>query len=134
MPLLDAVLTLALIGLWIFCLLDVIATGAADVRNLPKLAWLLIVALLGAIGGAAWLVFGRPRTRSARTRDAAPPPAWPETGGRPLASGPGPGGRTTGRAATRPERGRPLAPDDDPEFLRQLDERIKRRGREGPAG
>jgi 2-polyprenyl-6-methoxyphenol hydroxylase-like FAD-dependent oxidoreductase len=132
MPLLDAVLTLALIGLWIFCLLDVITTAAGEVRTVPKLAWLLIVALLGAIGGVAWLVFGRPRTRSTRTGDTAAQ-TWPQTGGgRPFAASPGPPGRASGRAATRPERRRPLAPDDDPEFLRQLDERIKRRGREGP--
>lgn len=34
--------------------------------------------------------------------------------------------------AARPKPARPIAPDDDPEFLRNLDERIRRSEREDP--
>jgi hypothetical protein len=46
--------------LWIYCLYDVVTTDESDVRNLPKLVWLLIVFLLFDIGSLLWLAFGRP--------------------------------------------------------------------------
>ena len=51
---------LALIALWIYCILDVIATDDVLVRNLPKLVWLLIVVFIPDIGSIAWLALGRP--------------------------------------------------------------------------
>jgi hypothetical protein len=51
---------LALIALWIYCILDVIATDEVLVRNLPKMAWLIIVIFLPDIGSIAWLALGRP--------------------------------------------------------------------------
>ena len=56
MPLLDALLTLALIGLWIFCLVDVITTDESSCRNLPKMLWLLLVLLVPLVGSIIWLV------------------------------------------------------------------------------
>lgn len=43
---------------------------------------------------------------------------------------------TRDEASTRPPVGRPRvsAPDDDPDFLRQLDERRRRDGKDGPKG
>ena len=38
--------------------------------------------------------------------------------------------RTPGAARSR--RARPVAPDDDPEFLRSLDDQLRRPGREDP--
>jgi hypothetical protein len=57
----DFVFALALLGVWIYCLFEVIASEASAVRNLPKMAWLLIVVLLGPIGALAWIFLGRPR-------------------------------------------------------------------------
>ena len=45
--------------MWIFCIIDVITTPADQVRNLPKLVWVLVVVLLADIGSVAWLVAGR---------------------------------------------------------------------------
>lgn len=110
----DGVVGLLFIALWIFCIIDVITTPAEDVRNLPKLAWVLIVLLLADVGSIVWLVAGRNWNRG---------PAM-TSGGRPM--------------------NRPVAtnPDDDEDFqryLRQRAEQQRRRAREagqgdGPAG
>ncbi|PPK71052.1 PLDc N-terminal domain-containing protein [Actinokineospora auranticolor] len=49
-------------GLWIFCLVDVITTPEGLTRNLPKIGWLLIVLILPLVGSVLWLVAGRPQT------------------------------------------------------------------------
>jgi hypothetical protein len=54
------VVPLILLALWIYCVLDVIATDDALVRNLSKGMWLLIVIFLPDIGSLAWLLLGRP--------------------------------------------------------------------------
>ena len=82
------------LGLLVYCLVDVIQTPAEDTRNLPKGLWILLVVLLPIVGGIAWLVAGRP------LRPAGPP-------------------RTTGYPEYERVH-RPLAPDDDPQFLAGL--------------
>jgi hypothetical protein len=56
----DGVVGLALLVLWIFCILDVISTEEVLCRNLPKYVWLLIVIILPDVGSIAWLLLGRP--------------------------------------------------------------------------
>ena len=56
----DGIVALALLGLWIFCILDVISTEEVLCRNLPKFFWLFIVIFLPEIGSIAWLLLGRP--------------------------------------------------------------------------
>jgi hypothetical protein len=97
----SVLLGLALLAFWLYCLFDVITTPEEDVRNLPKLLWVLIVVLLADIGGLLWLLLGRPqgeqpvrRQRSSRTG--------------------------------RPRPAAPRGPDDDPDFLRDLDRRLRR--------
>ena len=87
--------------LLVFCLIDCIQTPDHEVRNLPKLAWVLLILVLPLIGGIAWLVAGRPQ-RQAGDRQVP----WPST-----------------RTAGFPEYERPrraVAPDDDPEFLAEM--------------
>ncbi|PZG55802.1 hypothetical protein C1I98_02775 [Spongiactinospora gelatinilytica] len=93
------VLGLALLAFWLYCLFDVITTPEEETRNLPKVLWVLIVVLLLAVGGLLWLLLGRPRVPS------------------PLAPEAGPG--ETARPAA------PRGPDDDPEFLKDLDRRLR---------
>ena len=50
-----------LIGLWVYCLIDILTSRSSDVRNLPKWAWFAVVLLVFIVGAALWLVFGRPR-------------------------------------------------------------------------
>lgn len=61
----------ALIALWIYCILDVIATDDVLVRSLPKMAWLFIVIVLPDIGSIAWLALGRPVFAGWRPGDSA---------------------------------------------------------------
>jgi hypothetical protein len=94
-------LALIALGVWLFCLFDVVTTDEADVRHLPKFGWFLIVLLGFWLGAGLWLAFGRPRQ--------APAPearAWDDS---------------TGPDDHEQARG----PDDDPDFLRDLDRKIR---------
>ena len=77
----------------VYALIDCIQTPAEEIRHLPKIAWIVLIVVLDVIGCVAWLLYGRPK------REA------------------GDGARTF---PGLPQRPRSLAPDDDPEFLRQL--------------
>ncbi|MFD5561634.1 MULTISPECIES: PLD nuclease N-terminal domain-containing protein [Kitasatospora] len=98
--LLRVVPTVALLALWVWAFIDCLTTPEDEIRHLPKVVWVIIVLLFPLVGSIAWLVAGKDRARS-RGRRAA----WP--------SGP-----TAGFPER--ERPRPLAPDDDPEFLASL--------------
>jgi hypothetical protein len=105
---LDGIVGVVLIGFLLFCLLDIITSDAGEIRNLPKIVWVLL-AFINPIGGIAWLIAGRPQA------DGRP-------GGMPYKGNAGPV-RRSGRTAGFPEYERPrrsLAPDDDPEFLADL--------------
>jgi hypothetical protein len=106
----DGVFGLLMIGLWIFCIIDVITTPENRVRNLPKVVWVLIVLLLAAIGSIAWLFAGRP---------------WQPKG---TSAGP-----STSGPVRMAKRSVPTNPDDDEEFLAGLRARAeeqRRRARE----
>jgi hypothetical protein len=57
----NGLLSLAILALWIFCLIDVITTDESRCRNLSKTVWLLLVVFLPAVGSLAWLIAGRPQ-------------------------------------------------------------------------
>lgn len=82
----------------VYCLVDCIQTDEYRVRNLPKTGWVILIIILPIVGGVAWLVAGRP-LGSPRERREVP---WRST-------------ETAGFPEY--ERPRPVAPDDDPEFL-----------------
>ncbi len=103
------ILGLAALALWIYCIFDVISTDETVMRNLPKVLWLVIVIFLPTIGSISWLLLGRPEKA----------------------------GFAPGSSTYRPEPHRSqdrweprsrgvLAPDDDPRFLGQLEDRAKR--------
>lgn len=89
---------LAVLAFWLYCLFDVITTPDEEARNLPKILWVLVILLLPLVGGLFWLLLGRPHGPRA-TR--VPPPD------------------TTKRTQA------PKGPDDDPDFLRDLDRRLR---------
>ena len=101
------VLVLVEIALLVYCVLNVITTPDDQVRNLPKLLWLLLVVVVPLVGGIAWLVAGRPQSR---------PRSLPQAGAGPASYG-------------RPGRATALAPDDDEAFLRGLRERAEQQRR-----
>jgi hypothetical protein len=48
------------IALLIFCLIDCIQSDPNLIRNLPKLAWIVLIVVIPLVGGIAWLLVGRP--------------------------------------------------------------------------
>jgi hypothetical protein len=106
----DGVVGLLLVGLWIFCIIDVITTDEALVRNLQKTLWLLIVILLADLGAVLWLIAGRP---------------WPQTAGRAASTGP----RSAYPEHDRPGRFAAVSPDDDDAFLAEVRERAEQQRR-----
>jgi hypothetical protein len=105
----DGVFGLVMLGLWLYCIIDVITTDSARCRNLPKPVWVLIVLFLPEIGSVIWLVAGHP---------------WPNSGG--------PERNATSRYPEydRPGRQAATTPDDDEEFLRSLRDRAEQQRRE----
>jgi len=83
------------LGLVIYCLIDCVQSDELAVRNLPRWAWILLILFFPVVGGVAWLAAGRP----VRGGAASSVTGYPEH-----------------RRAPR----RTVAPDDDPEFLREL--------------
>ncbi|EFC82671.1 PLD nuclease N-terminal domain-containing protein [Parafrankia sp. EUN1f] len=123
-------LTFLVIGVWAFSVIDVIGTPAQAVRVVPKPIWLIALIVFFFFGSVCWFLFGRPRAAYGvpgyERHRASDHPAF---GGR------GPWGterRTAGysrsglsRAEMRRQSIRPVGPDDDPEFLRELSDRIR---------
>jgi len=85
------------IALAIYALVDLVQTKDEDVQGLPKLAWVALIVLIWVVGPVAWLIAGKKGRRW--LPGFAPRPAGPRGGGR------------------------PVAPDDDPDFLRGLGRR-----------
>lgn len=81
---------LVAIGLWVYCIIDVISAEESLVRNLPKTLWLMVVIFVPTVGSIAWLAVGRPlyagwtpgdtRTRSRPTRPVRGPEDEPGFG------------------------------------------------------
>lgn len=94
---------LLLLGLWIYCVLDVISTDEMVMRNMPKIVWLVIVIFLPTVGSVAWLALGRPERAGLKPGDTTYFPGTP-------------------RRSSRP----PVGPEDSPEFMLRAGETSKR--------
>ncbi len=103
-----ALLAVASIALTVFALADCIQTADSRVRGIPKWAWIILVVLIPWVGPITWLLVGKDRTPGADD----------------------PSARNGSRGRPAPGRSGPLAPDEDPDFLRRLDEEIRRERRE----
>lgn len=79
------VLSLALLALWLYAILEVITTDSALCRHLPKGAWLILVIFLPSVGSIAWLIAGRPENK--RFGIGGGYPARPQTTYRPAPLG-----------------------------------------------
>ena len=111
-----------ILALTIYSLLDCARTPEESMpARMPKLLWIVIIVMVTVIGPIAWIIVSR--VKAAEDRDGAvEPTVWSSKDG------------TRFRRAERP---RPVAPDDDPEFLRGLEQDIRRKrhhGNKGDAG
>jgi len=91
------------LALLVVALIDCLSAEEFAIRALPRVAWVFIILLFSPVGAIAWFVAGRPAptVRLSNGTTWRPGSGFPED--------------------ERPQRrgGRP-APDDDPEFLRDL--------------
>jgi hypothetical protein len=99
---------LLILALDIFCLIDVIVSRDDVVRNLPKIAWFLLILFFPLIGSIVWLAAGRPQ-RASRSAYERPMPHYPEY--------------------DRPGRATGITPESDEEFLRRVRERAEEQRR-----
>ena len=104
---------LFLAGCWLYCLTDAALTPAWEFPGMRKRTWLILISVTLTLGGIAWLV-ARYVSRQRRAADRyliadafARHPA------------------TRARLADPLYRPRPVGPDDDEDFLRQLAARIR---------
>lgn len=126
---------LFLVACWLYCLIDAALTPVAAFRGLPKAAWISIIAATFAVGAVAWLALSRRRLRAspwpAADRPAEPhvmpshtyvywQPDW-------AAAEASLSRHPAGRSRKTPIDGcaRPKGPDDDLEFIRTLERRIR---------
>lgn len=101
----EVVFGLIVFALWVFCLIEVIGSRDGAVRQLPKLAWLVIVLLFPLAGSIAWLMVGRPVVGGRPPRLERAVPEYPEY--------------------DRPGRAAATNPEADAAFLRQVRERAE---------
>ena len=86
--------------LTVWAVIDCVQTPNSEARILPKPLWLVCIVLLPFVGAAGWLFLGRTRS---------------------FGIGGANGSGAAGGAVKRKPKPQPIAPDDDPDFLRSLD-------------
>jgi hypothetical protein len=122
--LLSAVLfVLFLAGCWLYCLTDAALTPPTEFRGLSKSVWIYIISATFVVGALAWLIARRSR-RSRSWVAANAGFTWYS----PWAAADAAVARHPAARAKQPSPHRPhipQGPDDDPDFLRQLDRRIR---------
>ena len=92
---LKALPLLIILGLAIYSFFDVLNTSEANIRRGPKTMW-MILALVPVIGAAFWFFLGRPVSEQ--------------------------DGYSAPRVISVKGRSKQIAPDDDPKFLRRLED------------
>ncbi|MCU1522592.1 MAG: hypothetical protein JWM01_1783 [Arthrobacter sp.] len=84
---LRVVVTVAVLVVFVYGLIDVIRTDPRQTKGISKPAWIVVQIVLPVIGAVLWFLIGRPR----------------------------------GTGPTAASYSHPVAPDDDPDFLRNLE-------------
>lgn len=87
------------LALSIYAFIDCITTQEQDVRHIPKPLWAILILLFPLVGSVSWLIVGRNRSSTA--------------------------GRLRGGPSRRSGGGW-VAPDDNPDFLKSLDDDKKK--------
>jgi Phospholipase_D-nuclease N-terminal len=99
----------AQIALAAVALISCLSAEEDEIRALPRLGWVLVILLLPVVGSIIWFYAGRPVAAEQAVEPAADA-GWPAPTGR-----------------SERQKPRPIAPDDDPEFLRSLGRSLGRR-------
>ena len=111
------------VALAVYALIELARSEPSDRAGLHPLAWAALIVLLPVVGPLTWIVVVRSQARVQEGGRAAP------GGSVPRAGSPG------ARGGLPPRRPRPVAPDDDPEFLWRLDQQQRAAsGQGGPEG
>lgn len=92
--------TLLLIGLIVFCVIEIVRSDDDERLGVHPALWVLLVVLFPLVGCIVWLAVSRTR-RGSRAQRGFPGPAQAPPA--------------------------PVAPDDDPEFLWRLEQERRRR-------
>jgi hypothetical protein len=87
--------------LMVLALISVLSADEGDIRALPRIVWVIVILLFPLVGSIVYFAAGRPLTTTAARTNWRPGSGFSE--------------------AERPKR--TLAPDDDPEFLRGIEQR-----------
>ncbi|WP_433553009.1 PLD nuclease N-terminal domain-containing protein [Micromonospora zamorensis] len=103
---LGVLLFLVQIVLAVCALISCLSAEEGKIRALPRIAWVLIILFFPLVGSIAWFIVGREPSSGART-------GWPG-----------------GTSSPERQRPRPVAPDDDPEFLRSVQDRAEQQDQE----
>jgi len=123
-----ALFALFLTGCWLYCLTDAILTPAPEIRGLSKRTWITVVAVTYIGGACAWLIARRPVREPGQLLASAPDAAAAGEDGdylegeRWTAADDAAARHPAGRART--DQQAPKGPDDDQDFLRELDRTI----------
>ncbi|WP_194948390.1 PLD nuclease N-terminal domain-containing protein [Actinomyces trachealis] len=109
------VLIVLVIALTLYAVLDCARTPSESLpQPLPKPIWLLVIILFSVVGPVAWIITSR--VKAAEDRGGmVERSVWSSQEG-----------ISFQRRGRQPQR-RALGPDDDPEFLRNLEQDIRRR-------
>jgi len=105
--------TLFLAGCWLYCLTDAALTPASAFPGWRKQVWIAVISVTFVVGAVAWVIV-RYRIRSARA-------AHRFLAADALARHPA----SRSRLSDPSFRALPIGPDDDPEFLQLLADRIR---------
>ncbi|KUN93634.1 PLD nuclease N-terminal domain-containing protein [Streptomyces caeruleatus] len=84
------------LALSVYAFIDCISTKEDDIRHMPKPLWAILVLVFPLVGSISWLIAGKKRSPAAE--------GW------------------SGVRDRQRERRQWVAPDDNPEFLKSLDE------------
>ena len=98
-------------ALQLYALLDCARTPDENMpARMPKFMWVALIILVPTVGAIAWIIVSRV-SAAERRGGYVEPTVWSSK---------------EGTSFRRPERPRPLAPDDDTDFLRDLEQDLRR--------
>nr|WP_300338924.1 PLD nuclease N-terminal domain-containing protein [Actinomyces sp.] len=114
-----ALLPVLALALTLYALIDCARTPDEDMpARMPKMLWIILIVMMAVVGPVAWIIVSR--VKAAEERGGyVEPTVWSSK---------------EGTSFRRPQRPRPAAPDDDPEFLRRLDEDLRRQRHDSASG